>query len=65
MDIFERLEKGVKTYDSDNMSQNDFIDDLGISRNIFFALKQKKRTFKGLSPIARRRVLKGLELLGF
>jgi len=65
MNIPERLTNGVETYDSDNRSQNDFIDDLGISRNVYFDLKNEKREFKNLLPCTRRRLLEGLELLGF
>jgi len=65
MNISERLETGRKAYDSDNFSQNHFIDDIGISRNVYFDLKNNKRKFKDLLPVTRRRLLEGLELLGF
>jgi len=38
---------------------------LGISRVIFFDLKNKKRQFKDLLPSTRRKLIEGLELLGF
>lgn len=65
MDIEQRLVIGVEAYDSDNRSQNDLIDDLGISRNVYFDLKNKRRLFKDLLPCTRRRLIEGLELLGF
>ena len=65
MNIPERLEAGAKAYDLDNYSQNSFIDDLGISRNLYFALKSENKKFDDLFPSTRRKLLEGLELLGF
>ena len=65
MTIQKRLEAGVKAYDLDNFSQNSFIDDLGVSRNIYFDLKNKVKEFSDLLPSTRRKLLEGLELLGF
>jgi len=65
MTIVKRLNEGVKAYDLDNFSQNSFIDDLGISRNIYFGLKNKTREFNDLLPSTRRKLLDGLERLGF
>jgi len=65
MTIQKRLKAGAKAYDLDNFSQNSFIEDLGISRSLYFDLKNEKKLFDELFPSTRRKLLQGLELLGF
>ena len=65
MSIVKRLKDGVKAYDLDNMSQNDFINDISISRNIFFRLMKDQHYYKKLMPRTRRKILENLELLDF
>ena len=65
MELWKRLKKGAESYTRDNLSQNDFIGDIGISRNTFFALKKDYRYEKIMLPLTKRKIIKGLSKLGF
>jgi len=65
MSIASRLEKGVKAYFEDNFSQNDFIRDVGIGRNLFFELKFHPENESNLMPFTKRKLIKSLARLGF
>ena len=65
MELSNRLKKGVEAYSNDNLSQNDFIEAVGISRNTFFALKKNPEYQKIMLPITKRKLIKGLTRLGF
>lgn len=65
MTIAKRLIKGVEVYAKDNLSQNDFIHDIGISRNIFFELKKHPAFEALMRPITKRNIIKSLAKLGF
>ncbi len=65
MSIAKRLTKGVEAYEKDNLAQNDFINDIGISRNIFFELKFNPKFEALMRPFTKRKIIKSLESLGF
>ena len=66
MSIASRLEKGLKAYFSDNYSQNDFIKDLDIGRNLYFDLKFISDYENDLMrPFTKRKLDKSLARLGF
>ncbi len=65
MKIAKRLTKGVKAYKKDNLAQNDFIHDIGISRNIFFELKFNPEFESLMRPFTKRKIIKALAKLGF
>ena len=65
MSIAKRLKNGAEAYRFDNLSQNDFIHDIGISRNLFFELKFNPSFEKIMRPLTKRNIIKSLAKLGF
>ena len=65
MELAIRLKNGVESYANDNLSQNDFIENVAISRNTFFALKRNPDYELIMLPKTKRRIIKELARLGF
>lgn len=65
MNIRKRLKTGAKSYFDDDMSQNDFISDLQVSRNVYFKIMKDNDHFKMLLPKTRRNLKESLDYLGF